>query len=430
MNKNIWCKLGMGVLLLVIAGFPLLAGGAKEPVTVMASWGGDEETGFREVLDAFTQKTGIPYVYDGQRDMLVALKTRVAGGSPPDIGMLPRPGEVVEYARQGEIKALDGPAGDPILPADVLKQNYSQAWIDLGSVDGRFYGLTVKCNSKSTFWYKPQSFKELGVEPPNTWQELLAIADKYLAAGKAPYSLGGLDAWTLTDWFENIYVRVAGPEMYLKLFVTHKVAWTDPTVVEAMARFNEIVSPPKKLAGGAEGSVSTGFIDAFNIVLRKDAGAEMYYEGGFMSSFAEKNFPNLVGGKDYAFFPFPEINAKWGKPVVGGGDLAVVFKDRPEVREFIRFLASKEANTIWASAKKGAVVSPNKNVPLEVYPPLKALEAAQVTQAQIFVFDGSDLAPSAIGGDAMFTALQNFVTDPSKVDEILKSLEDAASRAY
>lgn len=403
---------------------------AVKPVTVMATWGGDEEAGFREVLDAFTEKTGIPYVYEGTRDVTVVVKSRVAGGNPPDVAMLPRPGEMAALARQGAILPLDAVRGDEILPPDILTDNYSKAWIDLGTVDGLFYGLTVKANSKSTFWYKPASFETLGVDPPDTWDELLAIADAYLANGQTPYSMGGLDGWTLTDWFENIYVRIAGPEMYLKLFVAHEVEWTDPTVVEAMERFREIVDPDTKLAGGAEGALSTGFIDAFDVVLRDDPGAEMYYEGGFMSSFAESNFPNLICGEDYAFFEFPEINPEWGKPVVGGGDLAVVFVDRPEVRELIRFLASEEANTIWASAERGPVVSPNKNVALDVYSPCKALEAAQLTQAETFVFDGSDLAPPAVGGDAMFTALQDFVDDPGRLDEDLEFLEQVADQSY
>jgi alpha-glucoside transport system substrate-binding protein len=408
------------------------AGQAVEvkPVTILASWGGDEEAGFREVLDAFTASTGIPYQYEGSRNVSVLLKSRVAGGNPPDVAMLPRPGEMAELARQGSILPLDGVRGDEILPPDILTDNYSQAWVDLGTVDGLFYGLTVKANSKSTFWYKPPSFAALGVEPPANWDGLLAIADDYLANGQTPYSMGGLDGWTLTDWFENIYVRVAGPETYLKLFVTHEVEWTDPTVVEAMEHFRQIVDPPSKLAGGAEGALSTGFIDAFDVVLRADPGAEMYYEGGFMSSFGEQNFPDLVCGEDYAFFEFPEINPDWGKPVVGGGDLAVTFVDRPEVREFIRFLASAEANTIWASAEKGAVVSPNKNVSLDVYPPCKGLEAAQLTQAASFVFDGSDLAPGAVGGDAMFTGLQDFVDNPADIDGVLEFLEQVADRSY
>ncbi len=54
-----------------------------QPVTILASWGGDEEIGFREVLDAFTAKTGIPYTYEGSRAVTVLLTSRVAGGSPP-----------------------------------------------------------------------------------------------------------------------------------------------------------------------------------------------------------------------------------------------------------------------------------------------------------------------------------------------------------
>jgi ABC-type glycerol-3-phosphate transport system substrate-binding protein len=234
----------------------------------------------------------------------------------------------------------------------------------------------------------------------------------------------------LTDWFENIYVRVAGAELYNKLFVTHEVAWTDPTVVEAMEHFRTIISPTDdKLAGGAAGTNSTGFIDAFDIVLRGDA--EMYYEGAFMGSFAAQNFPDLVPVEDYSWFPFPAINAELGKPVVGGGDIAVVFNDNEGVRAFIRFLASPEANEIWATAEKGAVISPNSQVSLDAYTTeLVGREAEQVVNAGIFVFDGSDLAPGAVGGDAMFTGLQGFIENPDDIAGTLQFIEDVAAGAY
>jgi ABC-type glycerol-3-phosphate transport system substrate-binding protein len=316
---------------------------------------------------------------------------------------------------------------DDIIDEATLTANYSDGALGFGTVNDTVYGLLAKANSKSTFWYKPASFADLGVTPPDTWDELLAIVDAYVAAGKTPLSIGGLDGWTLTDWFENIYIRVAGPEAYDQLFVTGEVKWTDATVVEAMERFQEIISPTSdKLAGGAAGSLSTGFIDAFDVVLNDDA--EMYYEGGFMGSFAAQNFPDLVGGEDYAFFPFPEIDPQYGKPVVGGGDLAAVFNDTPEVRELLKFLASPEANTVWASADKGAVISPNSQVSLDVYEnPLTRLEAEAVLTASIFVFDGSDLADPAVGGDAMFTGLQEFIDDPDDIDGVLEFIESVAA---
>ena len=44
-----------------------------------------------------------------------------------------------------------------------------------------------------------------------------------------PVSIGGGDGWTLTDWFENVYIRTAGLAMYDKL-THHQIPWTDPSV--------------------------------------------------------------------------------------------------------------------------------------------------------------------------------------------------------
>ncbi len=392
----------------------------REPVKVMASWGGDEQAGFLQVLNAFTAATGLPWVYESQRDLVTVLTTRIAGGNAPDLAMIPRPGFLASFVDDGVVVPLTD-----ILDQDALA-NYGAGALGFGTVDDTLYGLLAKANSKSTFWYKPASFTELGVEVPETWTELLAIVDAYVAAGKTPLSIGGLDGWTLTDWFENIYIRVAGPEAYDQLFVTGEVKWTDATVVEAMERFAEIISPTSaKLAGGAGGTLSTGFIDAFDIVLNGDA--EMYYEGGFMGSFAAQNFPDLVAGEDYAFFTFPEINPEFGKPVVGGGDLAAIFNDTPEVRELMKFLASKEANEVWASADRGAVISPNTQVALDIYAPLTRLEAEGILGASVFVFDGSDLADPSVGGDAMFTALQDFIDNPDDIDGVLEFIENVAA---
>jgi spermidine/putrescine-binding protein len=399
-------------------------------VSFLTTFGGSELDALNKSLDEFTKQTGILVTVESNRESTAVLRTRVAGGNPPDLALVPRPGFMAELARAGNLKPLvnaDGSAG--LIDMSVLTDNYGQAFIDLGTVDGAVYGILAKANSKSTVWYKPASFSELGVEAPTTWDDLIAIQQKYVDAGKTPWSIGGSDGWTLTDWFENIYVRVAGPEMYNKLFVTHEVPWTDDTVKQAMAAFKQIVDPADtNLAGGSEGTLSTAFIDAANLVFRPDATAEMYYEGGFMGGIISSNFPDLKPVDDFNAFLFPQFNDDNGAPVVGGGDLLVAFADRPEVGEMVKWMAGKEGNTLWAATN--AIVSPNKNVDLSVYSPLGAIDAGQVAGATVFVFDGSDMAPSSIGGDAMFVALQDFVANPGDVDNILQQLEDAAAAAY
>src|SRR5687768_6613409 len=182
-------------------------------LTVLSLWGGSEQAAFQQVLDGFKAKTGISVQYEQARDFLPALRTRLAAGNPPNVAVIPRPGVMTDLAQEGSIKALT----DLGVTTEAIDASYSQAWKDLGTTEGKLYGIAVKANSKSTIWYKPQSFTELGVQVPKTWTDLISISDKYVAAGKTPWAVGGGDSWTLTDWFENIYVREAGPEKYSQL---------------------------------------------------------------------------------------------------------------------------------------------------------------------------------------------------------------------
>ena len=418
-------------LLIVLISLMPMAGQAQDDVSVsvMANWGGVEQVGFEAVLAAFTEATGIATEYIGDRNAEVTVQAMIAAGNPPDIQSMPRPGVVAEFARDGVLQALTS-GDDPIIPLETLQANYAQGIIDQGMVDGEIYGILHAPNSKSTVWYRTDTFADLDLEAPATWDEFLELVDILGEEGIAPLSMGGLDGWTLTDLFENIYVRVAGPEDYIKLFVTHEIEWTDDSVVEAMGHFADLISPTdEKLLGGAEGALATDFIGGMDQMLRGESG--LYYEGGFMGNFGEQNFPDMSCGEDFSFFLFPPISEEIGAPVVGGGGLWIVYNDRPEVRELIRYLQSPEALTVWASQPEGARLPASHQVPEDaVGGACNKLEAAQIANADGFVFDGSDLAPGAVGGDAMFTGLQNFVANPDDIAGVLEFIEGVADTAY
>lgn len=419
-----------GLLLSAMALAPL---GAQDlqVVTFMTTFGGSELDGLRTSIDEFTAQTGIQVILESNRELVPILRTRLAGGAPPDLALIPQPGLMAEFAQAGYLVPLvneDGSAG--LVDASVITDNYAQAFIDLGSVDGSIYGILAKANSKSTIWYRPASLEALGLEVPTTWEELLAVQQAYVDAGLTPWSIGGADSWTLTDWFENIYVRLNGPEAYLQLFVEHSIPWTDESVVNTFNAFRSIVDPADvNLAGGVDGTLSTDFISAANLVFRPEPAAEMYYEGGFIGGIVASNFPDLTPVDDFNAFLFPAADEAIGAPVVGGGDLLVAFSDRPEVAALVEWMASAEANTLWATAPTGAVVSPNMNVDLSVYSPLAAIDANQVANASAFVFDGSDLMPSAVS-QAFGIALQDFIAAPDDLENILAGLEDTAAANY
>ncbi len=401
---------------------------APKSITVIANWGGGEKDAFQKVLDGFTAKTGIQVNYESSRNLEALTRTRVAGGNPPDVTLEPRPGAIAEFARNGWLIPLDEPIGNEVINPEELAKAFGDAYINLGRVDGTLYGLVFKADSKTTFWYKPTSFTELSAEPPKNVDELFAIADQYKAAGQTPFAFGGKDGWTLTDLFESLYARVASPDMYLDLHVRHKVAWTDPTVKHALTEFTRFFQEGN-VPGGPQGVVATGFVDSIGQVFGPSPVAQMYYEGGFVGTIALSDInKDLKPGQDIDFFTFPQVDPAYGDPVVGGGDFAIMFKDSPEGRAFMQYLTSQEAGEIFAGTNS---ISPNKLVdPSKFSSELRKKEFQQIAAAQVFLFDGSDLAPSAVGGGCEFSLLQDLVQNPNDVDRVAQALEDCAQANY
>jgi ABC-type sugar transport system substrate-binding protein len=405
----------------------LVVSGSAGPntLTILSLWGASELDAFQKVLDGFTAQTGTKTQFIQARDFVPALRTMIAAGNPPMVAIVPRPGVMGDLAREGSLKPLTSLG---LTTADI-SAGYSQAWQDLGTVDGKLYGIAVKANSKSTVWYHPDSFKAMNVQVPTTWDQMLAISDKYVAAGKTPWAVGGGDSWTLTDWFENVYVRTAGPDKYNQLFATGKLPFTDASVVKAAQQMTSIVANDKYVAGGKEGVLGTKFVDGIGRVFGKNADAQMYFEGGFVGGIALKDVnTSLKVGTDIDFFPFPTIDPQFDSPLIGGGDLLVAFADNPQVRAYAKYMIGKQAGEIWA--KTGAIVSPNKQVDPAVYPnDLTRKEAAQVAAATVFRFDGSDQLPGNLADD-WGAALQAMVTTPGDISKILADFEVKAAQQF
>ena len=414
------------VLVFVVALVLPISAQDAQPVKIATGWGGAELAAFVEVLDG----SGIAYEILSLSSIEVDLGPLVAGGNAPDLAQMPRPGVTASFARDGALIPLSS-GDDPVLSAEALADTPASL-LQIGTIDGELYGFMVKVSSKGTFWYKPASLAALGAEIPTTYDELVALGDAYVANGQVPFSITAGSAWVLTDWFETLYVSIAGPEMYQGLFVTHEVEWTDPTVVETLETFRRIFDPAdERIGGGVDGALSTDLRSGIDAAFRPDdPAAELFLSGSFVGGIISETFPDLVCGEDFDWFDFPEPGDMHGDTLMGGGDVIMMFNDRPEVRAMMNWLASPESATIWATAAEGAILSPNTGVPLESYDACKAKEAQQIGATDVFVFDGSDLAPGAVGGDAMFVALQDYLADPDSMMDILEALEDAADAAY
>ena len=363
-------------------------------IIVTSLWGGAEEEAFQAVLDAFEAESGIVAEYEANRtEYATVLRGRIEGGNPPDVAIIPGIGTLRSLARDGSLISL----ADLGIDQASIEGNYAPGILDVGVVDDELYGIMVKLNSKATIWYSPERFEELGVEPPEDWEGLLQLTEDIKAAGGTPWALGAGDGWTLTDWFEIVYLKMNGPEAYDTLF-SPDGDWTDPTVQAAIDQMLTVLNEDN-VDGGVDGATATLFVDAIAKVFSTSPSAELYYGGGFVGGIAtgaDVN-PDLAGQEGTAidWFPFPTIDGNGDGLVTYGGDVMAALVNDSDVKAFMEYLTTAEAGQVWAEG--GTIISPIVEVDTSVYPTsLIQAEADQVTSAEAVRFDGSDLLP---GGD-------------------------------
>jgi alpha-glucoside transport system substrate-binding protein len=403
------------------------SGAAQETgtVNVVHQWvSGGEGQSFRAVVDPWEELSGNQVEDLGTRDLVAIVTTRVEGDNPPDIAALAAPGTVQRFAQQGELVALDS-----FLDMDRIRNEYSQAWIDLCTVDGKLYCIVYKAANKSTVWYDPQTFADVGAQVPGTWEEMIAVSDQFVQSGTSAWSIGvesgGSSGWPGTDWIGQIVLSESGPEVYDQ-WVNHEVPWTDPRIKSAWEKFGQIALTEGYVPGGVNFILSTNFVPASYLPFETPPQAGMYFLGSFTQAFIEEQFPDLVIEEDYSFFPFPTINPQYEGAVTGGADLLVMFNDTPAARSLMEYLSSAAAQQIWVG--RGGFTSTNNRVNLNNYPdPLAAKVAQQLTSARIFRFDADDIWGGELQA-AFWRGILDYLEDPSRLDSILQEIEAVAAR--
>jgi alpha-glucoside transport system substrate-binding protein len=397
----------------------------KGSISFDGIWTGAEAKSFGAVIAAFNKKypdVKVNYKPVGN-NIPTVLATAVAGGHPPDMADIAQPGLVKQFAQQGKLANID-------YAKPSMKANFAPVWSQLGTINGHLYGIVFKASNKSLLWYNVPAFKAAGVTAPKTWPELLKTATTLQASGVPAYSIGASDGWTLTDLFENIYLRTFGQAKYQAL-TAHTIKWTDPTVKAALKAMALVVGNTSNIAGGTSGALQTGFNTSVTNAYTTPPKAAMVFEGDFVAGvILSSTKAKPVTGFNVA--PFPIIKPVGSAGVEVGGDTLVAFRNTPAIRAFVNFLTTPEAAEAWA--RLGGFATGNKKVNPSVYPDaITRLTAVPVAKATAVVFDMSDQQPSAFGGtvgQGEWKIFQDFVKTPTDVDGIAAALEKAAAAAY
>lgn len=393
-------------------------------VTILGAFGGAEQKAFLASLAAFEKSSGIDIEYTGDQDFTTTIQQRVGSGDTPDIALFPQPGGLFDIAKKGAITPID-----VFLDYDELNGTLIPGFLDSARLQGRVYGAPMRMACKSLIWYPKEAYTKGGYsESPATMEDLYSIADQiknqlHIAPWSDAWGADQATGWVGTDWIEEFMLRMHGPEIYDD-WIYHRMPFNDPKVVQAFDKVGELLKGDGNVLGGVSTMINTPFSEAPLPLFANPQTAMLVRQGNFITGFFPpevlKNIDTQVGV--YAMPSFKD--GYQGQPILGGGDLAALFKLNDDTVKVMEFLTSDKFGKEWAKA--GGWLSPHKTFDASNYADETTRRVAKIAaDAKVFRYDGSDVMPNAVGGGSFWTNmvqwLQGAKSSQQACDDIEKS---------
>jgi raffinose/stachyose/melibiose transport system substrate-binding protein len=128
----------------------------------------------------------------------------------------------------------------PLDRAKFEKLGYLAGALDSDTYGGKLYGIPVS-GDLWVVYYNKKLFKDAGVTPPKTMDELLASIPKFKAKGIIPMTTDGKDAWPLCITFDLLEWRLSGDQTLIQKALDRKIKFTDPIFVKAAKQLQDMI---------------------------------------------------------------------------------------------------------------------------------------------------------------------------------------------
>ncbi|CAL9281378.1 extracellular solute-binding protein [Streptomyces labedae] len=235
------------------------------------------------------------------------IKTAIGAGQAPTVIWGWGGGTLRAYAEAGQVEDLT-PWFDE--NPDVKKGLFPSSF-GAATVDGRIYAMPCETVQPIILYYNKRVFDRVKVDPPETWDDIMALVPKFNAKGIAPFALGGQSRWTNMMWLEFLFDRIGGPEVFQAAIEGEKNAWSHPDAIKALTALQDLV----KADGFVKGFSSiTADSNADQALLYTDRAAMMLH-GAWSYGIQKADGGDFVSSDSLGFMTFPAVEG-------GKGDLS------------------------------------------------------------------------------------------------------------
>jgi len=344
-----------------------------------------------------------------------AYKVQLPGwltSSAPDIVTWHDGERMAYYAKRGLFEDLS---------ADWNKNGWNDSYASTksaSSYQGRQYAAPTVYYSWGLF-YRKDLFQKAGIAAePKTWDAFLDACKKLKAIGVTPIAVAGRDAWTLAGWFDYLDLRINGNAFHQQL-MAGEIPYTD-------ARVKKVYTAWKQLLDDKD------FIDN-SLSYDLDSAQPFLFQGKaammLMGTFISSGFPADIKPQ-MGYFQFPIIDAKVPTAEDGPVESLHIPTRASNKADAHTFLAFVETPAISAKLADGLGSLPANSHAPEPSDPISKIgfEILSNTKGGIAQFYDRDMNKEM--ADEGMKGMQQFVADPTKLDEVLSQLEATRQRIY
>lgn len=236
------------------------------------------------------------------------IRTAIDAGTAPTLVYGWAGSDLAGYVADGDVLDLTGrvdPALDKALPS-VAKN---------GTVDGRTYAVPANQTQPVLLYHNADVLTQAGIEPPETFDDLLDAVPVLRKAGVRPVALAGGSRWPELMYLQYLTDRIGGPKVFQRVVAGEPGAWSDPAVLEALRKIRALVD-----AGAFGDDFTEVTADSSGDVGMLVSGSTAFLlQGAWIYPDLVTSMPELVAAGGIGFGAFPTVDGGVGDPdnVVG-----------------------------------------------------------------------------------------------------------------
>ncbi|MDT0401629.1 MULTISPECIES: extracellular solute-binding protein [Streptomyces] len=232
------------------------------------------------------------------------IKTAIGAGQAPTVIWGWGGGTLRAYAEADQVEDLTSWFDEH----SELRKGLFPSSFGAATVDGRIYAMPCEAVQPIILYYNNRVFERVGVEPPQSWDDIMALVPRFNAKGIAPFALGGQSRWTNMMWLEFLFDRIGGSEVFQAAVEGEKNAWSHPDAIKALTRLQDLV----KAGGFVKGFSSiTADSNADQALLYTDRAAMMLH-GAWSYGIQQTDGGDFVPSGSLGYMTFPPVEGGKG----------------------------------------------------------------------------------------------------------------------